>query len=210
MTTVVLVDDHQLMRNGVKSTFGDAPDIEVVGEAGTGESALGLALALKPDVMLLDVGLPDADGVALLERLKTASPRTRVIMFSVSTDADCVREAMQGGASGYLAKSVPPQTLIRCVRAAMRGDTPLSPEAATQVVALVRAESSRPGGPRLTRREREVCDLVARGWTNAAVARELFLSEHTVKFHVHNILHKLGLVRRGEIIHAAAGVGPRH
>jgi DNA-binding NarL/FixJ family response regulator len=201
-TRVLVVEDHPMMRAGVRDVLSRADDIEVVGEAGTGERALTLTRSLSPDVVLLDIGLPDIDGLAVLGRLREAGQPARVIMLTCQIDEQSVRTAMDGGASGYLSKDAAPKELVDAVRSVCRGQTPLSPEAATRLVASMRSHAG-PGEPELTRRERDVWHSLAEGASNAEIAAALFISEHTVKFHLHNLLRKLGLKSRSEAICAA-------
>jgi two-component system, NarL family, response regulator LiaR len=201
-TRVGLVDDHPAMRAGVRRVLEGASDITVVGEASTGEQALEMLRAATPDVLLLDIGLPDIDGIALLESIRAASAGTKVVMLSCQTDEASVRMAVAAGASGYLTKLTGPHEIVDAVRAARRGQVPLSPDIATHLVSAIRSQR-RAGEPLLTTREREVWRAMAQGMSNADIARALFLSEHTVKFHVHNLLGKLGLRTRAEAICAA-------
>ncbi len=198
---VVLVEDHPLMRTGIRNVLGKAADIDVVGEASTGRRALEVVASKRPDVVLLDITLPDEDGITLLAKLKSAV-RCAVIMLSFHTEERFVRMAMDAGASGYLTKSAEPRDLIEAVRSVGKGQVPLSPEAAARLVSLI-TRQRRPGRPELTAREREVWRLLAQGDSNAEIARTLFISEHTVKFHVHNLLRKLGFKNRSEAICAA-------
>lgn len=198
-TSVILVDDHPLIRKGIRTAFESADDIVIVGEAGTGDAATQLVRSEKPDVVLLDVELPDTDGVTLLGRLRETSPQTRFVMLSVWAEARTVQAAMDGGASGFLTKSVEPTQLIESVRDVVGGRTPLCAEAATHLVSLIRGQKDTTG-PHLTEREREVWDLVCQAATNSEIAAKLFISQHTVKFHIHNILQKLGAKRRTEAV----------
>lgn len=202
-TKVVLVDDHPLIRKGIRSAFDAVADIEVVGEAATAETAAAIVDSVKPDVVFLDIELPDLDGISLLDRIKLASPATRVIMLSVFAEARYVEAALGRGAAGFLTKSVHPQQLIDSVRDVVQGNTPLCSEAATQLVSIMRGRRDGASGG-LTAREQEIWELVSHGLTNGDVAGRLFISEHTVKFHVHNILRKLGAKRRAEAIYARA------
>lgn len=200
---LLLVEDHPIMRAGVRSVLESATDIETIGEAGTGKAALAIVKKLNPDVVLLDIGLPDIDGLTLLKTLKASNPDTRVIMYSCQCDGPSVSLAIDGGASGYLTKSASPRELIAAVRGVARGQTPLSAEASTRLVSSLRAQSGRGGTSELTDREREVWRALTEGLSNAEIAAALFISQHTVKFHVHNLLAKLGLRSRSEAIAAA-------
>jgi DNA-binding NarL/FixJ family response regulator len=161
-TRVLVVEDHPMMRAGVRDVLNRADGIDVVGEAGTGERALALTRSLSPDVVLLDIGLPDMDGLAVLGRIRKTGQAARVIMLTCQIDEQSVRTAMDGGASGYLSKDAAPKELVDAVHSVCRGQTPLSPEAATRLVASMRAHAG-PGEPELTQREREVWHSLAEG-----------------------------------------------
>jgi DNA-binding NarL/FixJ family response regulator len=206
-TRVVLVEDHPVMRAGIRTALERVADIEIVGEAATGAQALALVRDVDVDVVLLDIGLPDVDGLALLPELKAAAGRAEVVMLSCRSDDVCVRLAMSGGASGYLTKSAGPDEIVDAVRRVRRGEAPMSMEAASHIVSVTRA--MRPGDELdLTAREREVWRAVANGLSNAEIARTLFISVSTAKFHVHNLLRKLGLRSRSEAICAARRASP--
>jgi two-component system nitrate/nitrite response regulator NarL len=201
-TRVFLVDDHPLIRAGVRNSLRKAADMEVVGEADSGEAALGMLRRLDPHVVLLDIGLPDTDGITLIRMIRTMCANTRVIMLSCSSDERSVRMAMDAGASGYLTKSASPQQIVDAVRRVMKGQVSLSPEAATRLVANLRAGQTVCEAA-LTARELEVWRAIGEGMSNGEIARDLFISERTVKFHVHNLLRKLGFRNRAEAICAA-------
>jgi two-component system, NarL family, response regulator DevR len=203
-TTVLLVDDHPMVREGVRHALSSAADIAIVGEAQTAAAALELAAQKKPDVILLDISLPDASGLDLLGDLRAEG--CAVVVFSFHRGERHVREAMEAGASGYLVKSAEPHEIVAAIRDAGRGEVPLSAEAATSLVEALRRQR-RPGRVQLTPREREVWRLLAAGLSNAAIAKALFISEHTAKFHVHNLLRKLGVKTRAEAIIAAQRAG---
>jgi DNA-binding NarL/FixJ family response regulator len=190
------------MRAGVRGVLEKAADICVVGEASTGAQALSVLGATTPDIIFLDIGLPDTDGISLLEAIRLTSAGTKVIMLSCQTDEASVRMAVDGGASGYLTKASGPRELVDAVRMVSRGQVALSADVATHLVSAIRAQR-RSGEPTLTVREREVWRALSHGMSNAEIARTLFLSEHTVKFHVHNLLGKLSLKTRAEAICAA-------
>lgn len=199
---VMLVDDHPAVRAGVRAVLEKTSDISVVAEASTGEQALKMIAANKPDIAILDIGLPDTDGIALARQVLLVSPRTKVIMLTCQTDETSVRMAIGAGASGYLTKLAGPHEIVEAVRMVRRGQVAVSPDVATHLVSAIRGQR-RAGEPRLTACEREVWRALAEGLSNAEVAHKLFLSEHTVKFHVHNLLGKLGLKTRAEAICAA-------
>jgi DNA-binding NarL/FixJ family response regulator len=199
---VLVVDDHPLMRAGVCNALRKAPGMDVVGEAETGQDALGLLRRLDPDVVVLDIGLPDSDGITLISMMHAMCAKVRIIMLTCQSDQRSVRMAMDAGASGYLTKSASPQQIVDAVRRVMTGQVSLSPDAATRLVATLRAGTSI-YETALSPRELEVWRAIAEGLNNAEIAKYLFISERTVKFHVHNILRKLGLRDRAEAICAA-------
>lgn len=207
-TRVVLVDDHPAMRAGVRGVLDKVADISVVGEASTGAQALSVLRSTTPDVVFLDIGLPDMDGISLLRDIRATGSAIKVVMLTCQADESSVRMAVDGGASGYLTKAAAPREIVDAVHRVQRGQVALSPDVATHLVSAIRGQR-REGEPTLTQREREVWRLVAQGMTNASIAAALFLSEHTVKFHVHNLLRKLELKTRAQAICAAhhRGIG---
>lgn len=197
---VLVVDDQRLVRDGIASLLAIEPGLEVVGTAADGATAVQLAGELLPDVVLMDVRMPTMDGVVATGEIRRARPECRVLMLTTFDDEEYVVRALRAGASGYLLKDVPAADLAQAIRLAHAGVDQHDPSAIGKVVgALDRAERSGPDAPApaphaaLTPREREVLRLVARGSTNREIARELFLSEGTVKNHVSNILSRLGL-----------------
>jgi DNA-binding NarL/FixJ family response regulator len=207
---VVLVDDHRLFRAGVRSELGDA--VEVVGEAGTVAEAVALVLRLQPDVVLLDVHMPDGGGRAVLAGVGPQAPSTRFLALSVSDAAEDVIGVIRGGARGYVTKSIGAAELADAVRRVADGDAVFSPRLAGFVLD---AFSSSPAVPddapaadqeldRLTARERDVLRLIARGYTYKEVAAELFISGKTVETHVSSVLRKLQLSNRRELSRWAA------
>jgi DNA-binding NarL/FixJ family response regulator len=191
---VLLADDHAVVRQGLRTFLDLQDDIEVVAEAGDGEEAVAAAERLDPDVILLDLVLPVLDGVGALRRL--AGGRARVIVLTSFGDDDKLFAALRAGATGYLLKDVQPAELVKAIRSAHGGDSPLSPTIATRVV----EEIAHGGAPAevddLTPRERDVLLLIARGRSNKVIALELGVAEKTVKTHVSHILGKLGLSDR--------------
>ena len=207
---VVLVDDHRLFRAGVRSELGDA--VEVVGEAGTVAEAVALVVARQPDVVLLDVHMPDGGGRAVLAGVGPQAPSTRFLALSVSDAAEDVIGVIRGGARGYVTKSISAAELADAVRRVADGDAVFSPRLAGFVLD---AFSSSPALPddapaadqeldRLTARERDVLRLIARGYTYKEVAAELFISGKTVETHVSSVLRKLQLSNRRELSRWAA------
>jgi DNA-binding NarL/FixJ family response regulator len=198
---VLVVDDHDLFRTGLASLLGAQGDIDVVGRASGGRKGVQLASELRPDVVLMDLRMPDLEGPdatrAILERL----PRTRVLALTVLSDDDDIADAMQAGASGFLAKDTPVDDIVAAVRAAAGGSAWLSSRAAEVVLGtLRRAEAGREPDPgqvdHLSLRERDVLRLIAHGHQNSEIAEILSISPRTVKNHVSSILAKLGLPSR--------------
>jgi DNA-binding NarL/FixJ family response regulator len=190
---VLLADDHGVVREGLRTYLALQDGLEVVGEAADGEEAVREAERLRPDVVLMDLVMPKLDGVEAMRELRARLPDTRVIVLTSFTDDERLLPAIQAGAAGYLLKNVQPAELARAVRLAHAGDTLLDPSVAARLVDAIATEQP---VARLTPREREVLVLVGRGMSNKRIARELGLSEKTVKTHVANVLHKLGATDR--------------
>jgi two-component system, NarL family, response regulator DevR len=207
--TVMLVDDHDVVRDGLRMVLDLDEEIQVVGDAADGRSGVLLAGRLKPDIVLMDILMPGMDGIEACREIKSAWPETRVVMLTSSADQQAVEAAILAGASGYILKNVGRQELLRSIKAVGRGETLLDPGVTRKVVerlkALLRKEQGEEGES-LSEREREVLALVAQGYTNKEIARQLIISEHTARNHVIHILEKLGLSRRSE----AAAYAARH
>lgn len=193
MTRVLLVEDHRLVREALARTLAEDPGIEVVGQAGDGVAALRLVQALDPDVVLLDVGLPDIGGVDLCRRLRERFPRVRVVALSAYVDRQFVEGMLRAGASGYVSKSSAGTQLLDAIRAVAQGRSYLSPEVAGAVVDAVRDTGADAPGARLGRRELDVLRLIADGHRSAAIAEKLHISVSTVEVHRRNIMRKLDL-----------------
>jgi DNA-binding NarL/FixJ family response regulator len=199
--TVLIVDDHPVVRQGLRVLLGVHDGIEVAGEAADGEQALALAAELAPDVILLDLKLPGMDGIAVLGELRARGIGARVLVLTSGNDPTQVSLALRSGASGFLYKDVDPDALVRAIRAVNDGNMLLAPGAAGSLMPLggdPGREGRFPGGGigALTAREREVLDQVARGLSNREIARLLHVSEKTVKTHMSAILAKLGVQDR--------------
>ena len=197
MTTVLLVDDQALIRSGFATILNTEPDIEVVGQAGNGEEGVQLALELKPDVICMDVQMPVMDGIEATRKLTEAGCPSSVLILTTFDRDDFLFETLQAGASGFLLKTAEAEQLIDAIHVLGAGDGLLSPQVTRRVIA--RFASTRPtptNTPQvdeLTSRERDTLLALARGLSNAEIAKELFVSPETVKTHVSNILMKLGL-----------------
>jgi len=195
--TVLIADDHAIVRHGVRGYLEAHADVQVIGEAATGDEAVSLAAELVPDVVLMDLVMPGLDGVAATAAIHRASPRTRIVVLTSFHDDTHVFPAIKAGASGYLLKDIAPADLAAAVRAAARDEPALHPQVAARLIQEARAARRAPGpAADLSAREIEVLRLVADGLPNAEIAARLVLSEKTVKGHVSNILAKLHLADR--------------
>jgi DNA-binding NarL/FixJ family response regulator len=202
---VVIVDDQELFRRGLVMLVSTEDDIEVVGEAADGDQATALAAATVPDVILLDVRMPKRSGIEACLTIKEVAPSAKIIMLTMSDDEADLYDAVKNGASGYLLKDASIDQVAQAIRVVADGQSLISPSMATKLLDEFKSISRggvKPGGmlPRLTDRELEVLNLVARGLNNREIARDLFISENTVKNHVRNILEKLQLHSRMEAV----------
>ncbi len=196
---LLVVDDHPIMRDGLRGVFTDDPDFEVVGEAGDGAAAVRLAQRVEVDVILMDLRMPGRGGVAAIRELRALGHPARVLILTTyDTDRD-VLPALEAGATGYLLKDAPRAELLRAVRAAHAGQAVLAPSVATRLVTRVGS----PARDGLSPRELEVLRLVASGGTNQAVARKLLVSETTIKTHLLHIYRKLGVRDRAAAVAVA-------
>jgi DNA-binding NarL/FixJ family response regulator len=193
---ILIVDDHAVVREGLRTFLQLQDGLEVVGEAGDGEEAVGLAERLRPDIVLMDLVMPKLDGVAAMQQLRRRVPRARVIVLTSFLDDERVLPAMRAGAAGYLLKDVQPQELARAVRAAHAGEALIDPVVAARLVDALADGRDGERADQLTPREHEVLDLIGRGFSNKRIARELGVAEKTVKTHVSHVLAKLGVADR--------------
>ncbi|MER5480965.1 response regulator transcription factor [Streptomyces sp. NPDC002734] len=192
---VLLVDDHQVVRRGLRTFLEVQDDIEVVGEAGDGEEGVARAEELRPDVVLMDIRMPGSDGIEALRRLRSLGNPARVLVVTSFTERRTVVPALRAGATGYLYKDVDPDALAAAIRSVHAGHTVLQPEVAEVLLSQENGSGEGRGGT-LTDRERDVLGLIADGRSNREIARSLYLSEKTVKTHVSNILMKLDVSDR--------------
>ena len=207
---VLIADDHPVVRQGLRTFLGIQDDIEVVGEAEDGVSAVTLAESLEPDIVLMDLKMPGADGLVALTELRARGVAARVLVLTSVTERGHVLPAVQAGAAGYLYKDVDPQALVQAIRAVNDGHVLFAPDAAEAMLADGPASQDDRGMAALTEREREVLVHIARGRSNREIARALVVSEKTVKTHVSNLLMKLGVQDRTQAALYAVrhGVGP--
>jgi DNA-binding NarL/FixJ family response regulator len=202
---VLLADDHPVVREGLRGMLAAEPDITVVAEAGSGGEAAALALAHRPDVILMDLRMPGGDGVQAISQLKSDGSDARIIVLTTyDTDSDIVR-AVEAGATGYLLKDTPRAELVRAIRAAAKGETVLAPLVAGRLVSRVAGRGPQPEA--LSARETEVLALVSRGLTNVQIGRALFVSEATVKTHLTRACAKLGVAGRTAAVTRAMEIG---
>lgn len=203
---VLVADDHGLYRRGLEMVLSQEPDIEVVGEACDGLEAIERAAELLPDIVLMDVRMPRRSGIEACQEIRDLVPSARIVMLTVSDEENDLFEAVRAGANGYLLKSVMAEEITDALRAVLSGASLITPSMASKLLSeftnLSRQQELHPTtavpSPRLTRRETEVLQLVARGMSNAEIADTLFISENTVKTHVRNVLDKLQMHSRME------------
>jgi DNA-binding NarL/FixJ family response regulator len=203
---ILIADDHPIVRDGLRGVLGTQPDLQVVAEAATGAEVLALGQRHQPDVVLLDLGMPEMDGVAVLPQLRAAGLPARVIVFTAFDTDERILEAVRAGAHGYLLKGVPREELFNAVRVVHGGGSLLQPVVAAKLLRQVsRGREEIPNV--LTRRELEVLRLLVHGRLNKEIGVSLAISERTVKFHVRSILNKLGASNRTEAVALATRRG---
>ncbi|HEX2250207.1 MAG TPA: response regulator transcription factor [Gemmatimonadales bacterium] len=205
---VLVADDHTIVRSGIRHVLESEQDFEVVGEAGSGTEAISLAATLQPDVIVLDISMPDLSGLEVAARLRDSSS-TRVLILSMHNNAEYVLESVRAGAHGYLLKDTAATELRSAIRTVCRGESYFSPPVASRLTAAVRAEheTQRSALDQLTGREREVLLGIARGWTNKEIAAELGISHRTVETHRESLMRKLQIRTVAELTRFAIGTG---
>jgi len=205
---ILIADDHPVVRDGLAAILSTQPDFQVAAQAGSGAEAISKAVAYQPDVLLLDLEMPDMDGVEVLKQLRARDPGLRAIIFTAFDADERILQAVQAGAQGYLLKGAPRDELFRAIRVVSEGGSLLQPMVASKLIARLQ-HASQPASPAtdLTGREMEVLQQLKLGRTNQEIADVLVITERTVKFHVSSILAKLGADNRTEAVALAAQQG---
>ena len=200
-TSILITDDHEVVRNGIRSYLETIPEFHVVGEAASGEEALHMVSELIPDIVLLDLILPGMDGIETTRRIRQVSPRTQVVVLTSYHEDVHIFPALKAGAISYILKDMKMEKLVEALRRAVQGEVTLHPRVAARVLQNIRGEDSgdQPLFTELTDRELDVLKLIANGLTNSQIAEKLVISENTVKGHVSNILSKLHLADRTQV-----------
>jgi DNA-binding NarL/FixJ family response regulator len=202
---VFLLDDHEVVRRGVRDLLEAEPDITVIGEAGTASSALARIPALRPDVAVLDVRLPDGDGVSVCREIRSRMPEVACLMLTSFGDDDALMDAIMAGAAGFVLKQIRGTDLVGAVRTVASGQSTLDPGAAGQVMARLRGQRDKPDPlAGLTPQERKILELIGEGLTNRQIGERLFLAEKTVKNYISGLFAKLGMERRTQAAAYAA------
>jgi len=211
MIRILLADDHTILREGIRALLGDEPDMAVVGEADNGRWAVEQARALKPDVVLMDIAMPLLNGLEATRQIRRENPNTHVLILTMHQNEEYLPQVLDAGASGYVLKHAAGHELVAAIRAVAQGDAYFSPEIARTLadayVGRRAAEEASTPYDELTDREREILQLVAEGYTNRQIAEMLSISIKTVKTHRLNLMHKLQLHDRGELIKYAIHKG---
>ena len=223
MIRILLADDHPIVREGLRAVLETQADFEVIAEAARGDEALRLALALQPDILLLDLEMPIMDGVETIRRLRQQQPAARIIVFTAFDNDERIIHAVQAGANGYLLKGAPREEIFKAIRITMEGGSLLQPVVASKLLRHMGHQSpvtgsqssfshhlttqQEPPDEALTERELEVLNLLAQGMPNKEIASQLVISERTAKFHVSSIMGKLGATNRTEAVSLAAQKG---
>ncbi|MBI3173389.1 MAG: response regulator transcription factor [Chloroflexi bacterium] len=199
--SILIVDDHEVVRNGIRAYLGTLPEFHVVGEAVSGEEAISMVTELIPDIVLLDLIMPGMDGVEATRRIKQISPRTQVVVLTSYHEDVHIFPALKAGAIAYILKDMKMDKLVEVLHRALQGEVTLHPRVAARVLENIRGENTeeQPLFTELTDRELDVLKLIANGMTNSQIAEKLVISENTVKGHVSNILSKLHLADRTQV-----------
>jgi two-component system, NarL family, response regulator LiaR len=198
---VVIADDHNVVRKGIRDLLSDEDDITVVGEARNGHEAVDLATALRPDVVVMDIAMPELTGVEATRQIRTQAPDVRVLVLTAYDDDPYIYSLLDAGATGYILKTAESREIVRAVRATAAGQSALDPAIAPRLIARLTKPAA--GGDTLTGRELDVLRLAARGQTNKQIGAELAISDRTVQNHLANIYAKLGVASRTEAVTAA-------
>jgi two-component system, NarL family, response regulator DevR len=209
VVSIVLVDDHAIVRQGIRSILERHPQMSVVGEAATSEEAMRVVSQTRPRIVLLDLKLSassDTEGLDLCQQLTSTYPGTAVLVLTTLMDDQLVVRAIRSGASGYVVKDVDTRELVNAIQAVSQGESAFDSRSAAAMVRSLNARSPLES-KQLTEREREVLSLLARGLSNRDIGKRLYISETTAKFHVGNIIRKLGVTRRAEAVYAASKMG---
>jgi two-component system response regulator NreC len=202
---VIIADDHTIFRSGLNMLLSSEPDINVIGEAEDGQSAIQLAKELNPDVILMDIGMPELNGIEATERIKLETPDINILVLTMHRSDEYFFKMLEAGASGYILKGAETSELINAVRSVAKGEVFLYPSMAGRLVKeyLSQSAASKISSAKLTKREREILQLIAEGFTNKEIAKKLVLSPSTVHSHRTNLLHKLNLNSRHELVQYA-------
>ena len=199
MIRILIVDDHQVVREGLRTILDTVDDLELVGEAGNGAEAIRLSAELEPDVILMDLRMPGVDGIEAIQKIKSTDPSPEIVILTTYDDDELILRGLRAGARGYLLKDVDRKVLFESIRAAHRGELLLSPGVANTVLAHLEAPGPAPEQI-LSGRELEVLELMAQGAPNKQIAARLEIAERTVKAHVTNIFNKIGAGSRAEAV----------
>lgn len=198
---VIIADDHAVVRKGIRELLSDEPDIDVIGEARTGQEAVDLALTLQPDVVVMDIAMPELNGVEATRQIHAAAPRVRVLALTAYDDDPYIYGLLDAGAAGYMLKTAEGQELVRAVRLVAAGQSALDPSVTPRLLARLTGQQA--SGDTLSERETEVLQRAARGLTNKQIGAELHISDRTVQNHLANVYAKLGVAGRTEAVTVA-------